>query len=71
MIESKLNLLRADARSASIIPSSLAAIQLAESQLSLTEAWLRGVAYCDPEKLAEAIFASTRAAALAYAASGP
>lgn len=64
MMEPKLKLMRAGTRSASVIPTSLAAVQLAESQLSLTEAWLRGLARCEPDKLADALFASTRAAAL-------
>lgn len=35
------------------IPLRLAAIHLAESQLSLVRAWLRGVSRCEPRALAE------------------
>ena len=47
------------------LPSRLAAIQLAEAQLGLVEAWLRGRAWCDVAELAAGLHASSRAAALA------
>lgn len=48
-----------------MLPYRLAAIQLAESQLSLVEGWLRGRAYCPVEDMAESMHRSSRATALA------
>ena len=47
------------------IPLRLAGIQLAEGQLALVEAWMRGKAHCPSARLALAFHASSRAAALA------
>lgn len=53
---------------ATAIPARLAAIQLAESQLSLLEAWLRGRARCDARTLGRALYETSRAAARAHRA---
>ena len=45
------------------LPYSLAAIQLAESQVVLVENWLRGRAFCRPEDMAAALHRSSRASA--------
>lgn len=45
------------------VPVRLVAIHLAEAQLSLTEAWLRGKAHCSSSALADGIRASGRASA--------
>lgn len=50
---------------AAMIPLRLAAIQLAEAQFALVEAWLRGKAHCTSARLAAAFHASSRAATLA------
>ena len=47
------------------IPVRLAAIQLAEGQLALVEAWMRGKAHCPAARLAAAFHATSRAATLA------
>ncbi|WP_028970302.1 TetR/AcrR family transcriptional regulator [Sphingomonas sp. URHD0057] len=47
------------------LPSRLAAIHLAEAQLSLVESWLRGHAHAAPDDLAAALHRSSRASALA------
>jgi AcrR family transcriptional regulator len=47
------------------LPLPLASVQIAEAQLSLVEAWLRGRAHCDAMQLAEGMHAATRAHALA------
>ena len=47
------------------IPVRLAGIQLAEGQLALVEAWMRGKAHCAAPKLAAALYTSSRAAARA------
>ena len=55
------------------VPVKLVAIQLAEAQLSLIEAWLRGKAHCDSATLADGIRASGRASAsiLLFGIAGP
>jgi AcrR family transcriptional regulator len=63
MIEAEL---RNPAPPASLqLPPRLAAIPLAESQLALVHAWLRGRGYCPPPVMAAAFHRSSRAAALA------
>lgn len=47
------------------LPSRLAAIMLAEAQLGLIEAWLRGRAFCSVEHLAGGLHEVGRAGALA------
>ena len=47
------------------LPSRLAAIQIAEAQLALIESWMRGRAHCPAEQLAQALYRTSRAAALA------
>jgi AcrR family transcriptional regulator len=48
-----------------LAPLRLASIQLAEAQLALTEAWLRGKAAATPTALAASLHASSRAGARA------
>ena len=62
MIEAGLEEMAGQGRMA--IPPRLAGIQLAEAQLALVEAWMRGKAHCAPVKLAAAFHATTRAATL-------
>jgi AcrR family transcriptional regulator len=47
------------------LPSRLAAIQIGEAQLALVESWMRGRAPCSVEDLADGLFRTSRAAALA------
>ena len=46
----------------------LAAIHLAEGQIALVENWLRGRAFCETADLAQALYKSSRASALALLA---
>ena len=61
LIESRLKAVGSPGR----IPSRLAAIHLAEAQLSLVESWMRGHAHAASEDLAAALHRSSRASALA------
>ena len=47
------------------LPHRLAAIQIADAQLGLIESWMRGRAPCSVENLADGLFRSSRASALA------
>jgi AcrR family transcriptional regulator len=47
------------------LPHRLAAIQIADAQLGLVESWMRGRAPCSIENLADGLFRSSRASALA------
>jgi AcrR family transcriptional regulator len=47
------------------LPCRLAAIEIAEAQMALVESWLRGRAYCTPDRLGHGLHRTTRAAALA------
>lgn len=50
------------------LPHRLAAIQIGEAQLALIESWMRGRAPCSVETLADGLFRSSRASALALTA---
>lgn len=50
-----------------LLPRRLIAIHLAEAQLGLVEAWLRGRAFASVEDLADALRQSSRASAIALA----
>jgi AcrR family transcriptional regulator len=50
------------------LPHRLAAIEIADAQLGLVESWLRGRAPCSVENLADGLFRSSRASALALSA---
>lgn len=50
------------------LPHRLAAIQIADAQLGLVESWMRGRAPCSVENLADGLFRSSRASALALIA---
>lgn len=56
--------LRAEGRSLRL-PARLAAIHIADGQIALIEAWLRGRAPCTVDLVAEALFRSSRASVLA------
>lgn len=47
------------------LPHRLAAIQIADAQLGLVESWMRGRAPCSVANLADGLFRSSRASALA------
>ena len=51
------------------LPARLAAIHIGEAQLALVESWLRGRAFARTEDVATALHHSSRASALALAAS--
>jgi AcrR family transcriptional regulator len=50
------------------LPHRLAAIQIADAQLGLVESWMRGRAPCSIQNLADGLFRSSRASALALIA---
>lgn len=52
------------------LPASLAATQLAEAQLAVVEAWLRGRAFCRAEDMAAALYRTTRASIAALDKAG-
>ncbi len=64
-LETRLSDMERDNRSRLLVPTRLAAAQLAEAQLALTEAWLRGKAAASPESLAAALHRTSDAAARA------
>ena len=67
MIERRFVQHRLAAPQSLLIPPRLAAIQLAESLLAPTTAWLVGAEACSPQRLAKALHASAAALLAALA----
>ena len=66
LIESRLvTLARKTPGTQALLPDAMAALHLAAGQLALIENWLTAQHACRPEAIAEALFASTNAAAAA------
>ena len=63
LVQSRLSSIAAG--SATKLPVRLAATQIAEGQMAVTEAWLRGHAFCTSADLANGLHEMSRASALA------